>query len=290
MQTGNRKVAVTAYAEDEMIDITGNFQTPGVGLNANKSWKPSIQGPGLGTSGGAQGIGGAVMVQLDFDNVTAKIENGVTLYGDTLDVEGYTKNITINLTASGGKAKSFGLNDAMDFSAAIDTTLAQIDSGANIIVGAGHVSASYLTLPSNTPSSFVGADDMTTMVTIAGSIAMSDKTAVGLSAGGNLVGRSTQAVIGAIEGESAATTLGSFTSGGAVDINATNEGFVGAFAIAGTKSTNNPAQANGGSGATNNPGTGGTRAPTARPRATRTSARGKARWAPSCRRWRERAS
>ena len=68
-------------------------------------------------------------MQLDESNVTAKVEDGVTLYGGSLDVEADTKNILINLTASGGKSSSLAFNGTITFSSALDTTLAQIDSG-----------------------------------------------------------------------------------------------------------------------------------------------------------------
>ena len=226
-------VSVTADAENDMIDITGNFKVPGLSLDTSKSWVPSIEKPGFGTSEGAKAAGGGVMVQLDESNVTAKIEDGVTLYGGSLDVEADTKNISINLTASGGKSDSLAFNGAVTFSSAIDTTLAQIDSGATVVIGAGHVD------PNNTssPAVLVNADDTSILVSVAGSVAVSDSTAVGLSAAVNLTGRSTQAVIGLAEGETAPSTLGSFTSAGNVEIDATNNGFVGAFAIAGTKSS-----------------------------------------------------
>ena len=182
--------------------------------------------------------------------MTAQIENGATLYGDSLDVDADTTNIVVNLVASGGKASQLALNATVAFDSTTDTTLAQIDSGASVTVGAGHVG------DSTSPAVLVNADDMTVMVTIAGSVAVSDQTAVGLSGAVNLVGRSTQAVIGtdAATDESAASTLGSFTSGGDVDVDATNGGFVGAFAIAGSKSSNSPAAKS----TPNNPGTGGT--------------------------------
>jgi len=246
----NSAVSVTANAENDMINITGNFKVPGLSLDTSKSWVPSVEKPGFGTSKGAKAAGGGVMAQLDESNVTAKIEDGVTLYAGSLDVEAVTKNISINFTASGGKSDKLAFNGAITFSTAIDTTLAQIDSGATVVVGSGSVNPNDTVL--------VRADDTSVLVSIAGSVAESDATSVGLSGAVNLTGRSTQAVIGLAEGETAPSTLGSFTSGGNVEVDATNGGFVGGFAVAGSKSSGDSSQSKQGTGGTNNPGTGGT--------------------------------
>jgi len=252
LRTGSQQVAVTANAVSEMINITGNFNTPGLNLDTNTSWAPSFNTNLYGTKDGGKAIGGGAMVQFNVSNVTADIADGVHLYGDSLDVEADTTNIAINLVASGGKSSSFGLNATMVFDSTIDTTLAQIGSGAFVTIGSGHVGGS------TSPAVLVSAEDSTFVVSVAGSFVASDATAVGLSGAVNLVGRSTQAVIGATEDGSAASTLGFFTSGGNVDVDATNGGFIGAFAIAGTKSSGSSTQSKDGEGGTNNPGTGGT--------------------------------
>ena len=65
-------------------------------------------------------------------------------------------------------------------------------------------------------------------------------------------------MIGLEEGEAAPSTLGSFSASGNVEVDVINGGFVGAFAVAGSKSSGSASQSQNGSGGTSNPGTGGT--------------------------------
>ncbi len=272
--TGKQQVVVTADGANEMVNITGNFSMPGVELNTEKSWVPVFSRPLYGASGGAKAIGGGAMIQLNTGNVTAEIQNGVTLYADSLDVEADTTNIDVNFVGSGGKADKLALNATVEFDSVLDTTIAQIDSGAYVTVGSGHVDST----DSTSPAVKVNADDTTVLVSIAGSVAVSDQTAVGLSGAVNLVGRTTEAAIGAIDGETATASLGSFTSGGNVAIDATNGGFIGAFAIAGSVSSNSPEQSKDGEGGNATRARAGPRAPTARSRATRTSPTWQSKW------------
>jgi hypothetical protein len=70
---------------------------------------------------------------------------------------------------------------------------------------------------------------------VAGAVAQSDQTAVGASVAVNVVSRDTQAVIGQLQGVALSNTAGSFSALGSVNLHAQNGGFIGAFAVAGSK-------------------------------------------------------
>ena len=77
-RSGSQQVAVTADAENDMVNITGNFGVPGLTVNTPKSWVPSVQGPSFGTSEGGESHRRRRHDTAQRENVTAKIENGVT--------------------------------------------------------------------------------------------------------------------------------------------------------------------------------------------------------------------
>ena len=58
---------------------------------------------------------------------------------------------------------------------------------------------------------------------------------IGATAAINIINRQTEAVIGSQVSDNSLGVRGSFTSGGAVRVNAKNDGFVGAFAVSGSK-------------------------------------------------------
>src|SRR5262249_4774390 len=86
-------------------------------------------------------------------------------------------------------------------------------------------------------SAVVEATDTTYLVTIAGSVALGQKVGIGASVAYNSVSRQTEAVIGNRHDNPSYSTTGSFNAGGSIQIDASNGGFLGAFAVAGAKET-----------------------------------------------------
>src|SRR5262249_37189147 len=90
-------------------------------------------------------------------------------------------------------------------------------------------------------SMWVGATDTAYVITVAGTVATSEQSGIGASLTLNTVLRDTEALIGNRLGSTTTDSSGSLTSGGGVTVTAANHGFVGSFAIAGAKATNEPA-------------------------------------------------
>src|SRR5690606_7300786 len=95
----------------------------------------------------------------------------------------------------------------------------------------------------STASLFVNAKDNSLVMTLAGSISMSQSKGIAASVGVDVLERDTQAVIGNFFGETSdQPTAGTviIASEGDIDVAATNDGFIGTFAIAGSKIGPNP--------------------------------------------------
>ena len=92
------------------------------------------------------------------------------------------------------------------------------------------------------------ATDNTYLVTVAGSVGIGQKVGIGASVAYNNVSRQTEAVIGNHYDNTSDSTTGSFNAGGSIQIDASNGGFLGAFAVAGAKETAPDAQQGGAGG------------------------------------------
>lgn len=257
-QTANpssgKDVKVAAKSVDHTINLGGNFQTPGVQGSTSpdkKSWsnEGGFQSPGAGTTTGKGNSAAGLGVQVFYHENTAlaTIEDGVILGADSLAVTADNQIVAVSFAASGGKAGNVGFNGAFQVTVVENTTRAQIDNGAEITVGSG-------TVDGGSESLLVQANDAAYLVSISGGVAVSEGTGVGASVAVNAVTRDTEAVIGNLRTDDSVGTRGFVTVGGKSLVDASNEGFVGAFAVAAAVSTASPAETPSNPGS----GTGGT--------------------------------
>ncbi|KAA3622243.1 MAG: hypothetical protein DWQ08_13065, partial [Proteobacteria bacterium] len=247
---GGRDVIVEASSIEHTISLGGNFQTLGVQGSTNpKTWSAGeiIQTPGLGNEGdktkGAVGFGGLVL----FNNslARARIEDGVFLTADSLEVDADNTILNIAVAVSGGEAGQFGFNGAFVYNEVDNVTRAQIENGAFIDVGSDGVGDS----DANGASVFVDANDTTTLITVAGAVSISSQVGVGASVAINNVTRDTDAIIGNFRDDASVDTRRTFTADGDVFLKAVNDGFVAAVAVSGSKVSTTPdADATGDSG------------------------------------------
>src|SRR6185436_12513995 len=149
--------------------------------------------------------------------------------------------IDVSLGASGGESDNMAVNGAFIVTLLNNTTVAQIDNGAMIAIGAKAVQDEHgvaiLDADGNDASMLVTAQDKTYIAQLIGGVAMSSHIGVGLSAGVTIVNRDTEAVIGNRFDSTVVGTRGALTSGGNVRIDAGNEGFVGSIVVAGSKAS-----------------------------------------------------
>jgi len=140
-RTGSQTVAVTASSIDEMVNAIGNLQLPGVSGSTSKSYfidvssfKKAVTEP-AGSSAKKSAIGAVILV-LDYSNtVIAEIDDGVTLYADSLQVAADNAVMNISVGASGGSSGNFAFNGVVVYQEIDNKTYAQIDNGATIVVG-----------------------------------------------------------------------------------------------------------------------------------------------------------
>ena len=243
---GDRTVNVTASSTSMLVNLGGNIQLPGINTSGEKisEFKVSFQKPGLGT-GAKENAAGATVMVFDLDNtVEARIEDGAKITGDNLKVTADNFAVDVSVGASGGDSDNFGLNGAFLVTLLDNTTLAQIDNGAMLTIGAkavqdkyGDGGAAILDANGNTASLLVTAQDKTYVAHLTGGIVMSEHIGVGMSAAVTIVNRDTEAVIGNRHDSTEVGTRGSVTSTGNVRLDARNEGFVGSIVVAGSKAS-----------------------------------------------------
>jgi len=125
------------------------------------------------------------------------------------------------------------VNGTTFFNLVDNSTIAQIENGAVIDVASGLVFDPNDKPPIN-GSVIVDATDNSYVIGIVGNVAISEATGIGASVGINVVLRDTEAVIGDLASDATSGTIGSFSSGGDVVMNAENGGFIGNFAVAGS--------------------------------------------------------
>ena len=148
-RTGDQQVAVTATSESDAISLGGNFQTLGIDdIEPKRSWFQDIKGKfkslPVGTGGsdtkGAAGL--TLMVYLYTNDVSAEIEDGVSLKAGQLDVTATNGVLDVTIGAAGGQAGDTGFVGGAVYNQVANTTTAKIGGGATVIVsGATTVAA-----------------------------------------------------------------------------------------------------------------------------------------------------
>jgi hypothetical protein len=201
---------------------------------------------------------GVSLLGVDYaGSVTARIEDGVVLDADTLTVAAENTVFGLNVGASGGSSQNFGLNGTVGVNVVRNSTTAQIENGAVIDVGSGHILDPASTAADDNGSIFVTATDNAWLFNVLGGVAVGEGVGVGASVGMNIVVRDTQAVIGDLASDTASGTRGSVTSGGNVRVGAENGGIAANLVVsAGVAKGQGSSEAQG--GGSFNPGTGGT--------------------------------
>jgi Ca2+-binding RTX toxin-like protein len=251
IRNGTSDVVVEAVGVNHTVNVFGNYELP----DLTNFWKfnPGTEGADEGSA-----VGAGVGLYLYDSSLTAKIEDGVSLYADSLEVDADNTTLAVNLGGSGGQSDNLAFNGAFGLNILNNQTLAQIENGAFIEVG----NRSVADPDANGASIFVNATDKAYLINVAGAVASSKHVGVGASLGANISIRNTEAVIGNRLGDDSADTRNSFTTTGDIHVSAHNGGFIGAFAVSGSKASNSkaaeesaPPADDGGSGSG---GTGGT--------------------------------
>ncbi len=235
LDTGNQNVVVQSLNKNETVYLGGNINLLGP-FGDKKEFQLNFQKPGVGVGGdGTKGaVGATAIVAIVDDTTTARIEDGVVLQADSLEVDAQHDVLSVGVGASGGEAAKVALNGAFLINVIDADTTAQIENGADIVVGSGEVKDAF-----ETSSVFVEATDRTFALQVAGGVAVSESIGFGASVAVNVVDRSAQAVIGELLG-SPIEGAGSFQAGGDVLVRATEGGFIGGLAVAGAKASSDP--------------------------------------------------
>ncbi|MGB8168262.1 MAG: hypothetical protein WCF18_12265, partial [Chthoniobacteraceae bacterium] len=224
--SGTQEVTVSAASENDTIDLGGSFKTLGFGDIASTEWKKNLGEFSPSGSGGEDGKGAAGATALLYfyaNNVSAQIEDGVTLRANALDVSAENGVLGVTVGASGSAAQKYAFTGVGLYNSIKNVTTASVGGRATVDID-GDVA--------------ISASDTSHLITFAGALAKSGKVGVGASAAINNVSRTTLAYIGNPLDNTTLSSGGSFTTTGAVDMSAANDGFFGSFAAAGAKATN----------------------------------------------------
>ncbi|TFH17573.1 MAG: hypothetical protein E4H02_02555, partial [Lentisphaerales bacterium] len=222
------------------------------------SWEKSLGG--AGSKGGKKGAVGVTLMWVGLDNtVDARIEDGAIIHADSLLVGATNDVLSVEVAASGGTSDNIAFNGVVIFTLVNNKTTAQVENGAVLDIGSNLALDPAEIDPADNGSPVVLAEDNTVAVNVAGGVAVSGHVGIGAAIGIHAVLRDTQAVIGDLASDTESGTRGSITAGGNVRVTASNSGFVGTMAAAGSvarsKADTGPVDAPGPGG---NPGTGGT--------------------------------
>ena len=185
----------------------------------------------------AAAIGVTVFFTHFQNNTLAQIQDGVHLYADSLGDIATSKVLNVTVAGSGGSSKDFSFNGVVVYNGVDNTTIAQIGGQSEITVGTTHV-LDPVTGDDLGASTVVSADDSTTSISVAGSLAISEKTGIGGAVAVQVVNRDTEAVIGDLTTDTAQLPGGLLSLGENLALSASNEGFLGAFAVAGASASN----------------------------------------------------
>ncbi|BCS96179.1 hypothetical protein DSLASN_18110 [Desulfoluna limicola] len=235
-RSGTQDVVVEALSVNHAVNLVGNFEFS----------LPKVGG-GVSSAEGGSGAGASLGLYWYDNTVTAKIANDVDLYADSLEVDAENQELAVTMLLSGGQSDNFAFNGAFGANVVNNTTLAQIETGANIEVGSGGVSDA----DGGGASIFVDATDTSYVFAVSGGVASSKSVGVGGSLAVNVSVRDTAAVIGDEHGGLVAD--GSVTTSGDILVSAGNDGFIGSFAVAGA-STSAGTSDDGGSDNAEDPG------------------------------------
>ena len=249
-RTGGQTVMVNATSETDMPAFGGNIQLPGLsnfGISTTSdfsSWEfspkkgvKSFSPLGVGGPDTAAAIGVTVFFTHFQNNTLAQIQDGVHLYADSLGDIATSKVLNVTVAGSGGSSKDFSFNGVVVYNGVDNTTIAQIGGQSEITVGTTHV-LDPVTGDDLGASTVVSADDSTTSISVAGSLAISEKTGIGGAVAVQVVNRDTEAVIGDLTTDTAQLPGGLLSLGENLALSASNEGFLGAFAVAGASASN----------------------------------------------------
>lgn len=239
LPTFSQNVTVTADSVNQAVNVGGGFVTNGISLfrpvqeSINKNTKgklaeklnfrnPYEKYPVEGNeSGAARAIGLSFQFFTYESDVIANIEEGVILKAETLTVDAQSRVLAVTFGLAKGAGGNFGLVGTLVYNAIDNHTTASIDGRARISVD-GNV--------------LVVANDDSYLITVAGSMMSSEKIGVAGSVALNDVQRNTQAFIGRGITTTAPLAAGGFVNaGGKIDVLATNDGFMGVFAVPGAK-------------------------------------------------------
>lgn len=218
-------VRVSALAEQGMLHLTGVPEMDGTLLSSN-------------SGSGKAGVGGSYLQFVMGGGSDASIASGASVRADDLAVSARTDFDQIMVTETAGKAGKLSINGSFSLLQSDLSTVAQIAAGTTI--DAGNV--------------LLLAHDDSLVVNIAGGVARSGSIGVGFAVALNEMDRSTQALLGNRDGETAHG--GTLTARGNLLLDARSGGTEGAFALAGS----GPSGSSGaGSGSTGSPeaGSGG---------------------------------
>ena len=239
LPTFSQNVTVTADSVNQAVNVGGGFVTNGISLfrpvqeSINKNTKGKLAEKLIGVnpyeeypvegkeSGAARAIGLSFQFFTYESDVIANIEEGVILKAETLKVDAQSRVLAVTVGLAKGAGGNFGLVGTLVYNAIDNHTTASIDGRARISVD-GNV--------------LVVANDDSYLITVAGSMMSSEKIGVAGSVALNDVQRNTQAFIGRGITTTAPLAAGGFVNaGGKIDVLATNDGFMGVFAVPGAE-------------------------------------------------------
>jgi hypothetical protein len=205
-RSGTQQIAVQATSEISSVNLSGN-----VGLNP------------LAVGGKKAAVGGTYLGINYENNVLAEIQDGVKLYGDSLQVNATTDTKNIAIAAAGGKAGQYGVSGAFSLLKTYNNTLARIDNRAQLTIGSTKIGSTDASL-------LVNAKDISRIINIAGGVAVGGNVGVGASVSINEIARNTRALIGNFE--QATVGEGFLKSAGTIAIDARNDGQIYSFSLA----------------------------------------------------------
>ena len=142
---------------------------------------------------GTAGFGGSYVDVGMTGSSKALIHAGAVITAASLKVDAYNETRTITIAESGGKADKFAFNASFAIVDIEHETLAQIDDGVTLMLGSTPVAGA-----ANGESLLVLAQDKVQVLTIAGSVGISQDAAIGVSIAITEIDRDTQAVLGSL--------------------------------------------------------------------------------------------
>ncbi|MFV2067180.1 MAG: beta strand repeat-containing protein, partial [Pirellulales bacterium] len=179
------------------------------------------------------------MLVHEFDaKVNAVIQDDVSLYADSLEVDAENEGLGVVVGVSGGKSEDYGFNGVVTVGVIDNETTARIEDGATVVVGDNDIVESTDEGDVNRQTSvLVEATDTAYLVNVGGSLARSQKAGIGAWVVINDARRDTQAIIGNHEDDTTLLEGGSLTAGGGIEVGAKNDGFIGVFSVAGASAS-----------------------------------------------------